>query len=141
MPSPSLRCACGYCMRLPYPRFPQVKPSQWAQARKGILSLEVGCPQCGRASLYTTRDVRWDTPVPEGGAGHGAICWRIETGCDEQLCDLPVEFHLLTHWHTRAEEIRLLMLRLLERGFFKKLKCGRGHSPGSGRIRAVRRVA
>lgn len=128
-------------MYLPYPRFPEVNPSQWARSRKGILSREVACPECGRTSFYTTRDIHWDRLAAERISGHGAICWRIETGCDEPLCDLPVEFHLLTHWQRSAEEIRLLMLRLLERRFFKELKCGRGHPPGKSRIRAVRRVA
>lgn len=128
-------------MRLPYPRFPEVKPSQWAHTRKRILSREVACPECGRASLYKTRDIHWDQAAPDHISSQGVICWRIESGCNEPLCDLAVEFHLLTDLHRREEEIRLLMLRLLERGFFHKLKCGRGHPPGKSRIRGVRRVA
>ena len=140
MVHPSLRCACGHSMHLPYPRFPEIKSSQWARSRKRILSCEVACPECGRASLYKTRDIHWDQAAPDRISGQGVICWHIETGCNEPLCNLPVEFHLLTDWH-RAEQIRLWMLRLLERGFFQKLKCGRGHPPGKSRIRAVRRVA
>lgn len=128
-------------MRLPYPRFPGSKPSQWARTREAILSREVACPECGRSALFKTKDLHWKRPAAEQGSGENVICWCVETGCNEPLCELPVEFHILTDWHRRAEEIRLWMLRLFERGFFQKMKCGRGHPPGQSRIRGVRRIA
>jgi hypothetical protein len=140
MVHPSLRCTCGHSMRLPYLSFPEIKPSQSAWSPKEFLAREVACVECGRAALYATKDVHWDQVAADQIAGLGAICWCIETGCNEPLCELPIEFHLLTDAQKGMEEIRFLMRRLFERGFFQKLICGRGHPPGKSRIRAVRRV-
>ena len=139
MVHPFLKCACGNSMALPYPRFPEIKATQ-AWSPKGVLAREVACPECGRASLFTPRDVHWDQVSPDGSSGLGVICWCIEAECNETLCDLPVEFHLLTDGQRGTEEVRLLMLRLFEGGFFRSLICGRGHPPAKTRIRAVRRV-
>ena len=129
-------------MRLPYLSFPEIKPGQSAWSPKEYLARDVACPACGRTSMYLTKDVHWDQVALEQGASNpGALCWCVEIGCNEPLCDLPIEFHLLTDALKGTEEIRFLMLRLFERGFFQKLICGRGHAPGKGRIRAVRRVA
>ena len=140
MVHPSLKCSCGNSMRLPYLSFPEIKPSQSAWSPKEYLARDVACPACGETAMYATKDVRWDPAAPDQVAGPNALCWCIESGCNEPLCDLPVEFHLLTDAQKGAEEIRFLMLRLFERGFFQKLICGRGHPPGKTRIRAVRRV-
>jgi hypothetical protein len=129
-------------MRLPHPSFPEIKPGQTAWSPKEYLARDIACPACGNASMYATKDVRWEPPTPDQiAANQGALCWCIETGCNEALCDLPIEVHLLTDTQKGTEEIRFLMLRLFERGFFQKLICGRGHPPGKSRIRAVRRVA
>jgi len=141
MVRPWLTCTCGHSMPLPYSRFAEIRPSQSAWSPAEILSREVACPECGRASLYTSRDVRWQQTDTGEVSGQGVICWCIETGCNEPLCDLPVEFHFLADGERGAAEIRLSMLRLFEQGFFQKLICGRGHPPGKSRIRAVRRVA
>jgi hypothetical protein len=127
-------------MRLPSAGFSDTKESQvWSP--KDYLSREVACPECGRAATYTAKDVRWGNVGPETSAPGSGLCWCIEAGCNESLCDLPIEFHLLTDAQKGTEEIRFLMLRLFERGFFQNLVCGRGHAPGKNKIRAVRRVA
>lgn len=142
MVHPSLKCSCGNSMRLPYLSFPEIKPSQSAWSPKEYLSRDVACPACGSIALYATKDVHWDqAALDPGAATPGALCWCIETGCSEPLCNLPIEFHLLTDAQKGAEEIRFLMLRLFERGFFQNLICGRGHAPGKNKIRGVRRVA
>lgn len=69
------------------------------------------------------------------------MCWCVEIGCGEELCDLPIAFHLLTVAQKGTEEIRLLLRRLFEKGFFQKLLCGRGHAASKSRIREVQRVA
>jgi hypothetical protein len=134
---PSLTCACGRCMWVPYPKSqPSLSEPEWAP--KEFLSREVVCPECGRAAAYIARDVRWAEPDPAIGS-ETAACWCIETVCGEPRCELPIVFHWLTGGQSGLEEIRFLTLRLFERGFFKNLQCGRGHSPGT-RIPAVRRV-
>jgi hypothetical protein len=131
-------------MRLPYLSFTEAEssPSRWSPPKE-ILLREVACPECGRMASYTGRDVRW-VQVPQSeeqsSGGRDVICWCIEAGCDEELCDLPIEFHILMGAEKGTEEIRLSMLRLLEKRFFQGLLCGRGHPPGKARIRAVRRV-
>ena len=140
---PSLRCPCGQSIRLPYPSARETVsiPPGWAP--KEVLAREVACLECGRTLPYTVRDVRWDqVPQPDPNSGRAdVVCWGIETGCEEELCDLPIEFHILTDAQKGPEEIRFLILRLFERGFFPKLICGRGHRPVRNRIRTVRRVA
>lgn len=136
---PCLTCACGRCMWLPYPRSqPGLSGPEWTP--KEFLSRELACPECGLASAYTVRDVRW----AEGAeidpiSGGDVVCWYIETVCCEQQCELPIGFHWLTGAHSGPEEVRFRTLRLFERGFFKNLLCGRGHAPGT-RIPMVRRV-
>jgi hypothetical protein len=137
---PFLNCACGRCMWLPYPKSqPGVSEPEWTP--KEFLSREVACPECGRTSGYSARDVRW----AEGAAidpvtgGEEVVCWYVETACNEHLCELPIGFHWLTGGQSGPEEIRFRALRLFERGFFKNLLCGRGHQPGT-RIPGVRRV-
>jgi len=125
-------------MWLPYPKSqPGLSEAEWTP--KDFLSRDIACPECGRASAYTVRDVRW-------GAGEDPImgqesfaCWSIDTVCNEQSCELAIGFHWLTGGQSGPEEIRFLTLRLFEREFFKNLRCGRGHLPGT-RIPSVRRV-
>jgi len=66
-------------------------------------------------------------------------CWCVETVCNEQRCELPIGFHWLTGGRSGPEEVRFRTLRLIERGFFENLRCGRGHAPGT-RIPVVHRV-
>jgi hypothetical protein len=106
---------------------------------KEFLSREVACPECGRASIYTAREVRWDTGHDPSIGNELFSCWCIETLCHEERCALPIGFHWLTSGQSGPEEIRFLTLRLFERGFFQNLLCGRGHRPGT-RIPGVRRV-
>lgn len=138
---PSLNCACGYCMWLPYANSqPGSSETEWTP--KEFLSREVACPECGRAAVYSARDVRWAEGAeidPLTGL-ENVTCWCIETACNEPLCELPIGFHWLTGGHSGPEAIRFRTLRLFERGFFKNLVCGRGHAPGT-RIPAARRVA
>jgi hypothetical protein len=137
---PSLTCECGHCMWLPYPK-PQSGLSAPEWTPKEFLLREVACPECGRASSYSARDVRWAEGAkidPLTGRG-GVVCWCIETGCNESRCELPVGFHWLTGGQSGPEEVRFRTLRLFEQGFFKNLQCGRGHPPGT-RIPGVRRV-
>ncbi len=127
-------------MWLPYRTSkPGLRGPAWTP--KEFLSREVACPECGQASAYSPRDVRWvegaETDSITGG--EDAICWCIETLCNEQLCEMPMSFHWLTGGHSGPEEIRFLALRLFERGFFKNLLCGRGHPPGT-RVPGVGRV-
>ena len=137
---PSLTCTCGRCMWLPYPRSksPLSEP-EWTPNE--FLSREIVCPECGRTSAYTKRDVRWaeaDGIDPVTGA-EDAVCWYVETICREPQCELPIGFHWLTGGQSGQEEIRLRTVRLFEGGFFKNLLCGRGHPPGT-RVPTVRRV-
>jgi hypothetical protein len=129
-------------MRLPYPGTPEAVLRQPGWSPKAILAREMACLECGRVSSYAAKDVCWEQISPKGhGPGLASIvCWCIEIGCKEELCDLPIEFHLLTVSQKRTEEIRLLLRRLFEKGFFQRLICGRGHAPSAGRIQAVRRV-
>lgn len=140
---PSLKCQCGCSMQLPRSssRPEEVNQSTWTP--RGILLKDIACLQCGRAASYTVRDVRWlqvphDDHSPDGG---NVICWCIETACDEELCDLPIEFHVLSRAQKGQEEVRFSMLRLFEKRFLQGLSCGRGHPPGKSGIRAVRKVA
>lgn len=137
---PSLTCGCGCCMGLPYRRAQTgLSGPEWTP--KEFLSRELACPECGRATTYSARDVRWAEAAeidPMTGSGD-IICWSIETFCDEQLCQLPIGFHWLTGGQSGPEEVRFRTLRLFEQGFFKNLLCGRGHPPGT-RIPGVRRV-
>jgi hypothetical protein len=127
-------------MWLPY-RKAQAGLSEPEWTPKEFLSQVVSCPECGRASIYTLKDVRWaegaeiDLITDSGNV----MCWCIETTCNEPLCQLPIGFHWLTDGQSGPEEIRFRTLRLFERGFFKNLLCGRGHPPGT-RIPGVRRV-
>jgi hypothetical protein len=127
-------------MWLPYPKSqPGLSEPEWTP--KELLSREVACPECGRASGYSARDVRWaeaEEIDPITGTEE-VVCWRIETACKEQRCELPIGFHWLTGGESGPEEVRFRTLRLFERGFFKNLLCGRGHPPGT-RIPEVRRV-
>jgi len=137
---PSLTCACGHCMWLPYRKaLPEMSGPEWTP--KEFLSKEIACPECGRASTYSARDVRWaQAPDIDPTTGSGDfMCWCIETSCGEQLCELPIRFHWLTGAQSGPEEIRFRTVRLFEQGFFKSLLCGRGHPPGT-RIPGVRRV-
>ena len=139
---PSLRCHCGYFMQLPCssPQEKEVMQSSWTP--RGILLRNIACLQCGRVSSYSTRDVRWVQVPQEGHSpdGGNVICWCIETACDEELCDLPIEFHILSRSQKGQEEVRFSMLRLFEKRFLRGLTCGRGHPPGKSGIRAVRKV-
>jgi len=141
---PSLRCLCGNPLRLPYPSFQGTEANQpaWSPPKQ-ILHREIACLGCGRVSSYTARDVRWDQfPPPEdqSSGGGDVMCWCIEAGCEEDLCDLAIEFHILVGAQKGTEEIRFSTFRLFEKKFFQGLLCGRGHPPGKTRIRAVRRV-
>ena len=137
---PSLTCLCGNRMLLPYPKSqPGLSGPEWTPNE--FLSREVACSECGRASAYSKRDVRWAEVADAGpvtGIGE-ATCWYVETACNQELCELPIAFHWLAGGHSGPEEIRFLTLRLFERGFFKNLLCGRGHPPGT-RVPTVRRV-
>ena len=130
-------------MRLPYPNSAQdVLGSSWSP--KAILARDIACLDCGRVSSFATKDVCWEqTPaVNNEGTGPATIvCWCVAIGCDEELCDLPIELHLMTVAQKGTEEIRLLLRRLFEKGFFQKLTCGRGHASSKTRISEVRRVA
>jgi len=140
---PSLRCLCGHSMWLPYSSSQDKELSQSKWSPKGVLSREVACPECGRVASYTARDVRWvQTVRPEDQTpGDGdVICWCIETGCDEELCDMPIEFHILSKALNGTEEVRFSMLRLFKNKSLQGVTCGRGHAPGKSRIRAVNRV-
>ncbi|MFZ0285401.1 MAG: hypothetical protein WAL32_09235 [Terriglobales bacterium] len=137
---PSLTCECGHSLWLPY-RTAQPAPSGPEWTPNEFLAREIACPECGRTSAYTLRDVRWAKGAeidPAAGSGN-FICWCVETSCNEPLCQLPVEFHWLTEGQSGPEEIRFRTLRLFESGFFKNLLCGRGHAPGT-RIPGVRRI-
>jgi hypothetical protein len=137
---PSLTCICGRCMWLPYRKAqPGLKEPEWTP--KEFLSRDVACPECGRTSAYSARDVRWaQAPKTDPITASGdAICWFVETSCNEQLCQLPVGFHWLTGDESGPEEVRFRTRSLFERGFFKNPQCGRGHPPGA-RIPDVRRV-
>src|SRR5579863_1446755 len=137
---PSLTCACGHCMWLPYRKaLPEMSGPEWTP--KEFLSKEIACPECGQASIYSARDVRWaQAPDIDPTTGSGDfMCWCIETSCGEQLCELPIRFHWLTGAQSGPEEIRFRTVRLFEQGFFKSLLCGLGHPPGT-RIPGVRRV-
>ena len=135
---PHLTCECGKRMWLPSPTSAaDFLKEPWTP--KECLSREVACSECGRASVYTARDVRWGMDY-DPSVGHELFtCWYIETICNEQRCELPIGFHWLTSGQSGPEEIRFLTLRLFERGFFKNVLCGRGHPPGV-RTPAVRRV-
>lgn len=140
---PSITCDCGCSMPLPCSSSQQkeVDPSTWKS--HGILFKDIACLKCGRVASYTTRGVRWVQVSQDGHSPHGenVICWCIETACDEELCDLPIEFHILSRSQKGQEEVRFSVLRLFEKQFFQGLSCGRGHPPGKGGIRAVRKVA
>jgi hypothetical protein len=137
---PSLTCECGRRMWLPYRKSPAgLSEPEWTP--KEFLTREIGCPECGRAFTYGVRDVRWVEGAeidPITGA-HEVSCWHVETVCNEQRCELPIQFHWLTGGNSGPEEIRFRTLRLFEREFFKNLLCGRGHQPGT-RVPTVRRV-
>ena len=137
---PSLNCGCGFCLWLPYPASPgSQNEGDWTP--KDFLSREIACPECGNTATYSARDVRWaDAGTVEHAPGSdAAICWYIETVCDEPQCELAIGFHWLTGGQSGPEEVRFRTLRLFERGFFKNLVCGRGHRPGT-RIPGARRV-
>jgi hypothetical protein len=141
---PSLKCLCGEFLWLPYPRFQGTEASRstWSPPKE-ILLREIACLSCGRVTSYTARDVRWEQFPPHEDQTPGSgdvVCWCIEAECDEVLCDLTIEFHILARAQRGAEEIRFSMLRLFERNFFQGLLCGRGHPPSKTRVRAVRRV-
>ena len=127
-------------MWLPYRKAqPRLSGPEWTP--KEFLSLEVACPECGRASAYTARDVRWaeGAEIDPTTGGEDGTCWYIETSCIEQRCQMPIKFHWLTGRQGGPEEVRFRTLRLFEQGFFKNLLCGRGHPPGN-RIPGVCRV-
>jgi hypothetical protein len=137
---PCLRCVCGRSMWLPYPKSqPGSSDPEWTP--KEFLSQEIACGECGRASAYTARDVRWaeGAPIDPITGSDEAVCWCIETTCNEPQCELPVGFHWLTGGQSGPEEVRFLALRLFEREFFNSLLCGRGHPPGT-RMPVARRV-
>ena len=135
---PHLTCECGKYMWLPSP-LSATDFLKEACTPKEVLSREVACPECGRASAYTARDVRWGMDDDVNVGRELFTCWCVETVCNEQRCELPIGFHWLTGGQSGPEEVRFRTLRLIERGFFKNLRCGRGHAPGT-RVPVVRRV-
>lgn len=129
-------------MKLPGSGSRQEEGDQSNWTPRGILLKDIACLRCGHVSSYTARDVRWmQVPQNDYGPDAGnAICWCIETACDEELCDLPIEFHILSPGQKGQEEVRFSLLRLFEKRFLQGLTCGRGHPPGKTGIRAVRKV-
>lgn len=130
-------------MWLPYAATPEAALTQANWSPKAVLSRDIACLECGRVLSYAAKDVCWER-ISAPGHGPGSaniVCWCVETGCEEELCDLGIEFHLLTMAQKGMEEIRLLLRRLLEKKFFQKLSCGRGHSVAGAKIRNIQRVA
>ena len=106
---------------LPCPKPSETTPNQpeWPTE---ILSRKLCCPECGHTFLYTERHVQWELiPLHDQGSDFraGIACWRIEIGCEEDRCGLPIVFHMTVDGSKDTPAISSLVTKDSRKRFFK----------------------
>lgn len=90
----TVRCDCGYTIRLPSTKPPQLVTDQLPLATDA-LPTNVLCPRCNHATAYSPdkfRMVFFQRTLPD--QPHvGQVCICLQYQCDERGCKSPVNIH------------------------------------------------
>jgi hypothetical protein len=99
---------CGERIVLPYGSPIGISLYQWYWPTDSEM-ITLACPNCGLLSVHFRSDVHLVGMPPENPNLPPSVLWRVEFGCAQHNCDLPVVVHTRTEADAPPDEPYLLV--------------------------------